>query len=615
VDSVVSDVLCSNDPIDIDISISGGTPNYIISWTGPNSFTSDQSTLTNLEQGVYSLVVTDDSNCEFTQEFDLSIPDPLTVVADLQNLDCSGDNNGSIELLVSGGTPDYLITWSGPNAFSSDQLLIENLEEGTYSLQVSDANLCLFEQDYDLSQPEEFDLSSTISPPLCNLQNTGSIDIELTGGDGNYTYIWSGPNGFGSSAEDISNLVAGDYILNVEDGGSCTFETTITIDETPELVVTASSTPELCSGEENGTASLEISGGTPDYTSIWTGPNGFASGDQNITDLAAGDYTYEVFDANLCSIVGSITIEEGAIIDLVTDSQNATCNESNGEVSVVITGGAEPYDIIWADSDLNPVGITETVSDLPSGAYGVLVVDNLGCSATAAATISDSDVIDISGSLTNPLCNTANNGAIDIEAQGGVGTLVFDWIGPDSFSSDQEDISDLAEGIYVVEITDEAGCIAAESFELIAPLNVDVTSTVQNVSCFGQNDGAIDLVILGGTPDYVVSWTGPNGFESDQSSITDLEPGVYNLQVLDANLCSFENTVEITENNELNLSVSNNEFLCFGFETGSIDLTIDGGSIPYDILWTGPDGFSSINEDLINLAPGEYTCTVSDDAG
>ncbi|MGB1032534.1 MAG: SprB repeat-containing protein, partial [Flavobacteriales bacterium] len=393
------------------------------------------------------------------------------------------------------------------------------------------------------------------------------------------------------------------------------FETTITIDETPELVVTASSTPELCSGEENGTASLEISGGTPDYTSIWTGPNGFASGDQNITDLAAGDYTYEVFDANLCSIVGSITIEEGAIIDLVTDSQNATCNESNGEVSVVITGGAEPYDIIWADSDLNPVGITETVSDLPSGAYGVLVVDNLGCSATAAATISDSDVIDISGSLTNPLCNTANNGAIDIEAQGGVGTLVFDWIGPDGFSSDQEDISDLAEGIYVVEITDEAGCIAAESFELIAPLNVDVTSTVQNVSCFGQNDGAIDLVILGGTPDYVVSWTGPNGFESDQSSITDLEPGVYNLQVLDANLCSFENTVEITENNELNLSVSNNEFLCFGFETGSIDLTIDGGSIPYDILWTGPDGFSSINEDLINLAPGEYTCTVSDDAG
>ena len=615
IDSTISDALCSNDPIDIDIVISGGIPDYTVSWTGPNGFTSDQTTLSNLEQGAYSLIILDAEGCEFTQDFDLAIPDPLTVVVDLQNLDCSGVNNGSIELDITGGTPDYAISWSGPNDFVSDQFLIDDLEEGTYSLQVQDANLCLFEQDYELLQPEGFELTSIVTSPLCNLENTGSIDIEVTGGDGNYTFVWTGPNSFGSAAEDISNLIAGDYTINIEDGGNCTFETTINVGETPELEVNDTTSPELCSGEENGTATLDILGGTPDYSVIWSGPSGFASATQNITGLAAGDYSYEVFDANLCMVVGSITIEEGFLIELTTDSENTSCNEANGEVSVVVSGGEEPYDIAWVDSDLNTVGTTETVGGLTSGAYSVLVIDDFGCTASSTATISDSDAIEITGTTMDPLCDDASNGTIFIEATGGIGNFTYDWVGPDGFSSDQEVISDLAAGTYVIEITDESGCIAAESFELFAPESLSASSTVQNVSCFGQNDGSIELVISGGTPDYLVSWTGPNGFVSDQNTINNLEPGLYELSILDANLCLFENNFEISENNELVLSVSNNDFLCFGFETGSIDLTISGGSAPYEILWTGSNGFSSINEDLINLASGEYTCNVLDESG
>ena len=133
-----------------------------------------------------------------------------------------------------------------------------------------------------------------------------------------------------------------------------------------------------------------------------------------------------------------------------------------------------------------------------------------------------------------------------------------------------------------------------------------MVSNVQSVSCYGENNGSVDLQINGGISPYIVDW---GSFDP-----TLMSAGVYQYVVTDANLCSFIDDVEVFQADSMQIFPSVTDIQCYGFNTGEIDLQIGQGTgtPPYHYEWTGPNGFTSTNEDLDSLSPGVYNLVVTD---
>ena len=140
--------------------------------------------------------------------------------------------------------------------------------------------------------------SVTITKAACNGGPSGAIALTVAGGTPQYNFGWTGPNGYTASTQNISNLKAGDYRLTLLDANTCRIDSLITVTEPITLNVTASTTD--AANTPNGTITLSVAGGTPQYSYAWTG-NGVNPTSQNQTGLCPGTYNVTVTDANQCT--------------------------------------------------------------------------------------------------------------------------------------------------------------------------------------------------------------------------------------------------------------------------------------------------------------------------
>jgi gliding motility-associated-like protein len=615
VDADITEIGCAGEPGAIDLTITGGVPALDISWTGPNAFTSTDEDIADLEEGTYEVTIIDQNGCTVVQSYDLQAPVVIMVDDVITPLDCSGDPTGAIDITISGGLAPYVIQWTGPNAFSSTDEDIADLEAGAYDLSITDDNGCLFEASYFLDTPQPLEITANVNPPLCAAGNTGSIDLFVSGGTPFYEFSWTGPNAFTSPSEDISNLEPGTYTLNILDQGGCSFDATYELEETSGINIEIDATDINCAGELTGSIDITVTGGTPDYTFDWSGPGAYMSSDEDLSDLGPGSYDLIVTDANGCEEAASVMINETIMLEATVTMTQPTCGNNNGSATVMISGGSEPYIIVWSDADLNVIGIDPTISDLMAGLYYVSVEDQNGCFQQLEVNLSDSDVAELEASITDVQCFGLNNGAIDLTITGGNAPFTIEWTGPNAFTSSDEDIADLEPGDYSVVVTDDMGCVSTATYTVNEPGELLLDADITDIFCNGANDGAIDLSIFGGTADFSISWTGPNSFVSTDEDISGLEPGDYFVQVTDANLCYVETNFTVIESTLLDLTFDFTDVLCAGDASGWIDMTVNGGTAPYDFSWTGPGTFTSNNEDLTDIEAGDYTVNVTDDNG
>ncbi len=535
----VTALLCSDDPADIDLTVSGGAAPYTITWVGPDAFTSNDEDLTQVEQGSYDLQVLDANGCVFVGNYTVSAPNPLILTADTSPLDCTGDPIGAIDLTITGGTAPFATSWVGTGGFSSNDEDLTALQAGAYEVEVLDNNGCAQILVVTLDPVDPINVDVVATDPLCNGENTGSIDIEINGGVAPYTVSWSGPDGFSSAAEDISNLAAGTYDGLITDAEGCATNLSVELNQPDEITLDAAITDVLCGGEASGAIDLTVSGGVGPYVYVWSAP-GFTADQEDITDLVAGNYQIDVLDANGCAAQAVFSVAENAPVEVTLDITNSTCNESNGSVTATATGGTPPLDSGFLDEDMNPIATGTTLTDLGAGNYFFAVSDANGCITTEAFSISDSDAIQLDASATSPLCNGDTNGTIDLTVTGGTGTVTISWSGPNGFTSSDEDLSDLAAGSYTAEAVDELGCQSTLTVELNEPEELTVNAVVTNVSCDATDDGAIDVSLSGGTAPFVFSWNGPGGFTATDEDLNSLLAGSYELTVTDANFCTSE---------------------------------------------------------------------------
>ena len=282
---------------------------------------------------------------------------------------------------------------------------------------------------------------------------------------------------------------------------------------------------------------------------------------------------------------------------------DVSCNGgSNGQATVVPSGGIAPYSYSWA-----PIGGTAaTATGLSAGNYTVTVTDNFGCQTTRTFTITQ-PATSVSGTtvVTNAACNGSSNGSINLTATGGTAPYTFNWGG----GITTEDRTGLSAGTYTVTITDANGCTGTVNATVTQPAtSVSGTTVVTNAACNGSSNGAINLTPTGGTAPYTFNWGG--GITTEDR--TGLSAGTYTVTITDANGCT--GTVNATVTQPAT-SVSGTTVVtnaaCNGSSNGSINLTATGGTAPYTFNWGG--GITT--EDRTGLSAGTYTVTITDANG
>ncbi|HXB39718.1 MAG TPA: PKD domain-containing protein [Bacteroidia bacterium] len=436
---------------------------------------------------------------------------------------------------------------------------------------------------------------TTFTNVSCNGANNGAATVTTTSALNPVTYTWS-PSG--GNAATASGLSPGTYTVSVSDAGSCPVKATVNITQPTPIVVTPTQTNVLCNGASNGSASVNVTGGTPAYTYSWTPSGGTTSA---AAGLSAGNYSVTVTDANNCHVIQSINITQPTALVLTASTTSASCAGNNGTASATVSGGTGPYTYTWT-----PVGgNSANATGLAGGNYTISISDANGCTKNATVNVAQSISFTISVTSTSVSCNGGTNGTASANVTGGTGPFTYSWSPTGGTTSNA---SNLPSGNYSVSVTDGSGCSGSASISVSQPTPLLVTPTSTNVLCNGVSNGSASVSVSGGTPGYTYSWS-PSGGTS--SSATGLSAGNYSVTVTDANNCHIIQNFNITQPTALSVSVITTSTSCAG-NNGTATATVTGGTGPYTYTWS-PAGGNSANATA--LSGGSYTVNVTDAHG
>jgi gliding motility-associated-like protein len=616
------------------LDVSGGSGSYTITWNTTPPQTG--LTATGLAPGMYLALVVDNNGCDHEKYVPVEIlgaAAPLQAQFATSQITCAGMNNGSINLTLTGGLPPYSPVWSDDFGNSNVIEDLFNLSPGTYHLQANDALGCAVSASIVITQPVPISAAVTISPAACQGSLTGAIDLTVTGGTAPYSYIWSSASGFSASTQDISGIGAGTYIVIVIDANGCQFVNGYTVSQPGGLQAGLDVTDHngfgtTCAGASDGAINLSAQGGSGAYNFSWNGPNGFASTDEDISNLEPGTYTVQVTDGNGCSLTQQATIiaPDALTASTVASSANGfglSCNGgSDGEINLILTGGAGPFSTAWS----GPNGFNSnaaSISGLSAGDYSVNVTDANGCSTSASITLTEPPALIANATAfawpdgTNISCASASDGSIDLSITGGVGPYGIVWSDGLGFAALTEDINGLLPGGYQAVVTDANGCTANALAVLTAPaplLAVAQAAVINNsnVSCQGAMDGSVDLAATGGTGPFSMAWS--NGASTED--LTGLGAGSYSVTVTDAHGCTATTSITLDEPQAiLANAAASQQPSCNGASDGAIALSVAGGEAPHSFLWSGPNGFASNDASPAGLLAGAYSVLVTDAHG
>ena len=295
VTSIVSDVSCFESANGvIDISVSGDIPPYAFIWDN-GAITEDVS---GLLAGIYSVTITGANLCSQVFVDTVSRPSNALSVYILGNsAKCKGSSDGSTSITVSGGTLPYSYLWSNGQTTQD----ISGVLSGNYLLTVTDANLCTAISSVSIGEPSaSISVSATAIEPLCNGAYDGTINLTVLGGTPDYSFIWN----TSQISEDLLGVSAGTYSVTVTDVNACIDSTSIIVGEPDEIIITASVTNITCFGGNDGSISINVTGGTPPFTYFWS--NGQIT--SNISGIPAGSYQVIVTDSLNCKNSDQIVI-------------------------------------------------------------------------------------------------------------------------------------------------------------------------------------------------------------------------------------------------------------------------------------------------------------------
>lgn len=548
---------------------------------------------------------------------------------------CPEDQTGLVEFIIFNATlpvNNFIVIDSEGKEKHTDFELVsdsdgfvviqaQDLEPGAYTIEIEDRFQCNGRESFEIVIPEPMDANETIKHVTCFGNNDGEISLLIDGGWSspfpkshrdewaNYEITWfdneenevkTVANSFVSLAgtiigveSKIYNLPPGDYYAKIQDNGRlfeiagaaplvCEKTTGWITVEGPEPFTLSETLEDIsCNGMADGSISINPQGGSPEYVIEW-------------------------FKGNFANLNSPTS---GELLSFPLNSEEA---------------------------ELSRQGLTP-------GEYAVLITDQNGCIVANNYTINEPTPLtlnELSELREDVRCFGEEAGTIAIRLYENTPTpfsievfrngASFKSLGPiNKVDSDTLYFKNLKAGSYDFRIEDDQGCdfflegIIIDEPETGLLIQDTLVSNYNGyqVSFPGANDGSIALEIVGGEGNYKYEWNGPNGFEAHSKDISNLSPGEYTFIVTDDNNCTARLTSIILKAPQpLTLTpnipeINGFQISCNGAATGSIKPNAAGGTGNYNYSWSGPDNFSSSENNLENLSAGFYSLTLTDDNG
>ena len=453
VDAEVQNPICVSTNGSILLQPEGGNEPFIYSW---QEFPELEGNLAeNLAEGIYHVVIIDQSGCESQLEFELIFEDnEISVESDVVQETCEM-GNAAILLEVEGAADPVSYSWS--NGASSPSL--ENIEEGEYTVLIVDAYGCETQQTFTIINTGQMPRVSsfTSNSPGCGQSGGTALIIPENPGE-NLQYQWS----TGETTPNIENVPAGLYYVSiVNPDENCVLEYPVLINDAGAPTISGVVSPILCHGDSNGSITVNVSGGVnPQYT--WAhGPEG-----QTITDLEPGTYIITVTDGT-CFTSKQFELEQPDYLRLQYSFDQVLCYGETTTINVNPLGGTAPYSFYWN------TGLTgQQMANAAGGNYWVQVIDFHECAYKEYFEVNDPEEIVVEEELVIPGVGE-NNGSIHLFVTGGTGELSYAW----NTGATTSYLTDLSIGTYTVVIRDENECSETRSYNL-SPAGLEELSEI-----------------------------------------------------------------------------------------------------------------------------------------
>jgi hypothetical protein len=562
----------------------------------------------NLTAGTYTVTVKDALNA-ISQTNTIIIAPLLSVTATAvitKTTNC-GDSD-TVTITATSGKAPYLYSFDGSNTFTTVNTAT-GLTAGAHSLFVKDANGCLTDLSIVIAPSSSLSATITTTNPYCSQSNDGRISLIATGGTAPYTY--SIGNGYASS-NIFNNLSAGYYNVSVKDALGCLYTMVAAIVEPTILSMTVVTTNSTTSADDDGTITLNATGGVGPYAYAITYNNGTPpisfQPSTIFTGLKAGSYDVYVKDTNGCiTFQTNIVVNKHNPLLATTTVTPTTCLNPVGTLTIHATGGTIPYQYSL-DNGANYV--SSNVFNLVPGNYSITVRDIQNTTTTIPATIADLKPVFITATLLSAVsCNGASNGSIKATVIQAQAPYVYKLDNADFYDSNAEyTFNNLSAGEHTIQVIDNNSCTSFVSITIPEPTILNSTVAV--------NDKTISVNTTGGVPPYSYTLqdndTGATITGPQTSNVfTNLPTGIYSVQVIDSTICSLLKTgINISNSNALSASFSVSPITCNN-PTGTITVVATGGSGSYEYSLDNGVNYTSSTV-FTGLTPGTYNINVKD---
>ncbi len=657
--------------VGLTVNPSSATPNVEYELNGINVvFTDTNPTglFTGLDAGNYRVTITNlDTNCIIETVHTIDVPEQMQVTATkLTDDEClnNGVDDGSFSVAISPYTGTYtyqvfdannnpIVGQSGPGN-TTTPLIITGLPGGAYYVRVeqTQAPFCTENSNVITVIAPEAAITATVtqqSSVTCS-NDQGSLLIDPEGGQGPYTIVLdntiTGQNYTQNNvaAYIFTDLSAGAYTIIITDSFGCEFTDAIALIRPDDIVATLTASTLVCYGDNDAsaTASVALRNVSPTYQyqlNVYTDmasatPLQSSVGQVSSTfnGLDAGYYSITVTDDVGCATeTNRIQILDPTEVSAQLVRQDALTCLTDAVMQLTASGGTAPY--VYSQDGISYTAFngangpnTQVFSNVTAGTYSYFVQDAFNCTSILSNEITESPIlpltliVDTSAASIN--CTGDSTALIFAEADGGLGNYQYALYTDVSLSTasriagpqSQGVFTGLPAGIYFVEVVSEDCIVAPERVEISAPIPLDYTEEVVNISCFGGDDGRITITMSGGTGIYQYAIS-PNLDQFDTiNTFTDLSPGDYTVIAQDSNGCFEQLQYTISEPTLLTLVATPTPEVCVGSLDGSITLNISGGTAPYSTSLNSNSNADFIQDQLTftGLGGGNYLVFVRD---
>ena len=615
----VTQELCSGDANgSFEVSILGGTAPYSTSLNSQEAadYVVGQTTFTGLTGGTdYFIFIKDANGCEDIAYIFLDAPVTINPTAAV-TYSCTGNTPNNTVTVSVDASVNGSVQYSLDNGTYQSSNIFQNLTVGLHTVSVQHTNLCIKTVEVTIEDKQPLVLNLTnIQNILCNGQNTGSITASVTGGTGLIEYAFStNPTAY-STQNVFSNLAAGSYTIFVRDALGCSTSQTIVI-TTPNAIsiVPTITAQELCSGDNNASFTINVSGGVAPYASSLNvnTPSSYVANQMNFTGLSGGvTYTVYVRDANGC--ISQILVTLNAPVNInPTVNVVYSCNNNTVGNTVTVSVNATVTNAVTYKLDNGSYQNNSVFTNVVVGNHIIYVQHTNGCIKTVSFTINPSTPVQASFTATNITCNGLTNGSISISASGGVGVLTY-AISPNLTTFGNTTVfNNLAAGNYTIIVKDTIGCEKTLNVVISQPqqLTATIAATFPDL-CFGDHLGAFEIAITGGTAPYATSLNNTSNYIVNQTFFENLIGGqTYIVHVKDAKGCLTTVSVTIAGgvilDSEINLT-----YACSG-DTNQNTVTVSvNPQVSNSVTYALDGGVPRTNNVFTNLSSGNHFVTVT----